>query len=266
PAPASSAATFSCSSPTAERTSTGAVVQRRSSRQTSMPLPSGSTRSRIIASGGRGAALVRAGAAVSATPPSSPAPWGGRPPPSRPRPPRSRRPGGSCAPPAGSEARRRRRGSARSRSYHGALGDRELEHEDRAAGRRDRLDPQPAAVRFGEAAGDREAEPGPGRAPSAPLEGLEDPLAIRLEHARPVTPHPDRDARRVPCRRDLDGIGRRRELKRVLEHVDEHTLDLRRIGADDLRLAGDDDRDPAPPPPHPLERPLHEQGHPPHPG
>jgi hypothetical protein len=44
----------------------GTALQVRSSRQTSVPLPSGSSRSRISASGGRIAAFISASSAVAA--------------------------------------------------------------------------------------------------------------------------------------------------------------------------------------------------------
>jgi hypothetical protein len=77
--------------------------------------------------------------------------------------------------------------------------------------------------------------------------------------ARCRSRYPCRDTRRVPCRQDLNGVGRRRELERVLEHVDEHALDLRRVGADDLRITIDGDNDARCLHPELLERALDEQ-------
>ena len=44
----------------------GTVLQLRSSRETSVPLPSGSRRSRITASGGRSDAFISASSALAA--------------------------------------------------------------------------------------------------------------------------------------------------------------------------------------------------------
>ena len=41
--------------------------------------------------------------------------------------------------------------------------------------------------------------------------------------------------------RHVDGVGRRRELERVLEQVDERALDLRRVDADRRQVAGSDE-------------------------
>ena len=101
------------------------------------------------------------------------------------------------------------------------------EHEGRArAG--PRLGPEAAAVRLGEAARDREPEPGAARRAGSTLERLEDPLEVL-----PASPGPRSLTRRRPRRRahrtTLDGVGRRGEAKRVLEHVNQHALELRGV-------------------------------------
>ena len=80
--------------------------------------------------------------------------------------------------------------------------------------------------------------PGPRRSgpPGHAVERLEDSLALLLRDPRPVIG--DADEELLPRRADthVDGLARRRDLERVLEHVHECALDLDGV---DARLAAD---------------------------
>ena len=177
----------------------GASVQRRSSRQTSVPRPSGRSRSRMIASGGWSAAALErllgrrrrrdvvAGARA-----------------------------GSSAARAGTAARRRRRAPAApvTPGPAGQLDERQREHE-RGALPVARLEPQPAAVRLGEPARDRQPETGAGlvRLPVDAVERLEDPLSFLLGDPGAAIGHADEHL--LPRRGDphVDGLARRRDAE-----------------------------------------------------
>ncbi len=205
------------------------VVQVRSSRQTSIPLRSGSTRSRITASGGRRAAAVSA----------------------------SSRGGGSDDVVAGSPQRRLQRSQdlrlvvddedarpvhTEGSSTAGASGSASA-NEVPCPGTR--LGPDAARVGLDEAAGDRKAEAGTSRRhPADAMERLEDPLTFLFGQPGALVDDPDHHF--APRRGDAHRDGRlgRGELDRVLEQVHERPLDLDRIDEDDRDVIGDDGLDP----------------------
>ena len=206
------------------------LVQVRSSRQTSTPLPSGRTRSRITASGGWSAAAASGLLG---------------------------RRGGDDLVAGAAQGRLERPQDLRL----------VVDDEDRARSRRvpspaslragrasandapcpaTRLGPDAAAVRLREAAGDRETEPGAPRALATDaVERLEDPLELLLGQAGAVCRRRGRaTSRRVAVTRTLHGRSGRRELERVLDQVDEHALDLDRVDPDDRDLVRERHLDP----------------------
>ena len=168
--------------------------------------------------------MTRVRAAASRQPQAPPQP-------SRRLRPRSRRPEGWSAERAGSAARRRRRGSARRSSHDGnVLGSgRQIQHEGRAALFARRLHTDDAAVCLREAARDRQTEAAAATLAAAPLERLEDPLAVGRPRSRgrdrgcaraldlpPRSPRPrrDRSATRTSARSPAGSRAHARSARR----------------------------------------------------
>ena len=112
------------------------------------------------------------------------------------------------------------------------VGERKRDEEDSPAAR-GALDPDCPVLRLDETAADGEPEPDAPRPPSArrraPVEGLEDALAILVRHAVTVVAHCNKD--RIVVRDDVDLhlLARVRVASRVLEQVVEDLLDSERI-------------------------------------
>ena len=211
----------------------GIVVHSRSCRQTSMPSPSGSTRSMIAASGGRTAALSSASAAVAAGSTSKPA---------------SRRMTRSARRICGSSSQtstRWRRAHAPDRPVASAhrlvapqqLG-RELDHEARPLARQ-RLDPDPAAVGLHEPAHDRQPEARAamaGARGAGAVERLEHALALRGRDAGPAVDDADEQPPAGHARAHRDRVAAR-VARAVLEQVGERALELGGVGAHERQVA-----------------------------
>src|SRR3954470_7545650 len=75
------------------------------------------------------------------------------------------------------------------------------------------------------------------------LERLEDPLHVVAVQPGATIADPDEDVVTGARAHELDPGGRRREPESVLEYVDEHPLELRRVDADQRRLVVQGDCD-----------------------
>src|SRR5579862_2291154 len=100
------------------------------------------------------------------------------------------------------------------------------------------LDPDPAAVRLGETARDRQAESGPAGRPGerAALERLEDPLRLTAGYPGPVVDDADQHLRTGLAHLYAHRLVERRVAQRVLDEVRDDPLGLDAIRMDERRV------------------------------